>query len=113
MTKEEFYKSAIELHKKCGQGISGIVKLGTEPRIARYLDELIEEGLMKACDTGGSIGHPESNIFYMPTKGYNVWEDEGTDGQYSGFCILKSLKLFIFRCSLLIYFQTKICLIYI
>lgn len=83
MTKEEFYKSAIELHKKCGQGVSGIVKLGNEPRIARYLDELIEEGLMKACDTGGSIGHPESNIFYMPTKGYNVWEDEGTDGEYS------------------------------
>ena len=48
-----------------------------------FNSSLIEEGLMKACDTGGSIGHPESNIFYMPTKGYNVWEDEGTDGQYS------------------------------
>lgn len=83
MTKEEFYKSSIELHKKCGQGVSGIVKLGNEPRIARYLDELIEEGLMKACDTGGSLGHRESNIFYMPTKGYNVWEDDD-GGRYKG-----------------------------
>lgn len=83
MTKAEFYKSGIELHKKCGQGISGIVKLGSDPNIATYIDELIKEGLLKACDTGGSMGHPESNIFYMPTKGYNVWEDEGTDGQYN------------------------------
>lgn len=85
MTKEEFYKDIISVQKKTGQGLSGIVKvMGAEStKISRYLDEFIEEGLVKACDTGGSIGHPESNIFYMPTKGYNVWEDEGTDGVYS------------------------------
>lgn len=81
MKKEEFYKNLIELHKKCGQGLSGIVKIGNVD-ISRYLDELIEEGLIKACDTGGSLGHPETNIFYMPTKGYNVWEDDGVDGVY-------------------------------
>ena len=83
MTKAEFYKSAIELHKKCGQGVSGIVKLGRVPEVSRWIDELIEEGLLKACDTGGSIGHPESNIFYVPTKGYNVWEDDD-GGRYKG-----------------------------
>lgn len=75
-TKEEFYKSFIEVQLKCGQGLSGIVRVMGGANIDRWTDELIEEGLMKACDTGGSIGHPESNIFYMPTKGYNVWEDE-------------------------------------
>jgi hypothetical protein len=75
-TKEEFYKSFIEVQLKCGQGLSGIVRVMGGANIDRWMDELIEEGLMKACDTGGSIGHPESNIFYMPTKGYNVWEDE-------------------------------------
>ena len=81
MTKEEFYKNFISLHKKCGQGMSGIVKIASM-EYARYLDELIEEGLVKACDTGGSLGHPETNIFYMPTKGYNVFEDDGVDGVY-------------------------------
>lgn len=79
MTKEEFYKNLIDLHKKSGQGLSGIVKIGNAD-ISRYLDELIDEGLITACDTGGSLGHRETNIFYMPTKGYNVWEDDGVDG---------------------------------
>jgi hypothetical protein len=57
--------------------------MGTDSgKFTQYLDEFIEEGLIKACDTGGSLGHPESNIFYMPTKGYNVWEDDGTDDEY-------------------------------
>jgi len=85
MTKEEFYKEIIRVQRETGQGMSGIVKvMGAEAsNFSRWLGEFIEEGLIKACDTGGSIGHPESNIFYMPTKGYNVWEDDGTDGQYS------------------------------
>jgi hypothetical protein len=84
-SKEEFYKSFIDIQKQGGQGLSGIVRVmgDKSANINRWIDELIEEGLMKACETGGSLGHPESNIFYMPTKGYNVWEDEGTDGQYS------------------------------
>lgn len=84
MKKAELYKSIIDIQKKCGQGLSGIVKaMGAKSReISESMDELIEEGLIKACRTGGSIGHPESNIFYMPVTGYNVWEDEGTDGEY-------------------------------
>lgn len=87
ITKEEVFKTVIEVQKKCGQGLPGIVKvLGGDESTklhTQYLDELIEEGLIKACNTGGSMGHPESNIFYMPTKGYNVWEDDGIDGKAS------------------------------
>jgi len=82
VTKSEVYKSLIRIQKQSGQGLSGIVKVKSS-EYAQYLDELIQEGLVKDCHTGGSIGHPESNIFYMPTKGYNVWEDEGTDGDYN------------------------------
>jgi len=81
MTKTEVYETVVDITKKTGQGLSGIVKVMGEhaDSISHYLDELIEEGYVIACDTGGSIGHPESNIFYMPTKGYNVWTDEGPD----------------------------------
>ena len=87
MTKQEFYKNFIKVQKETGQGLSGIVKvMGTDTvKFTQYLDELIKEGLVKACDTGNSIGHPETNIFYMPTKGYNVWEDEGIDGEYQRY----------------------------
>lgn len=87
MTKEEFYKSIIDVQKKCGQGMAGIVKvMGSESsNISKWMDEFIEEGLIVACDTGGSMGHEESNIFYMPTKGYNVWLDDGVDGVYNKF----------------------------
>ncbi len=84
-TKAGTYKAVIEIQKKLGQGMSGIIRVlgeGSDER-GEHLDELIKEGLLKACDTGGSMGHPESNVFYMPTKGYNVWEDDGTDGKYS------------------------------
>ena len=80
LNKEEFYKTLLDLHKKCGQGLSGIVKEMGPPEYTRYLNELIADGLVKCCDTGGSIGHPESNKFYMPTTGHNVWEDDG--GEY-------------------------------
>jgi hypothetical protein len=82
ITKSDVYKSLIDIQKQSGQGLSGIVKVKSQ-EYSQYLDELIQEGLVKANHTGGSIGHPESNVFYMPTKGYNVWEDEGTDGNYS------------------------------
>lgn len=81
ITKSEVYKSLIRVQKESGQGLSGIVKIKSL-EYTKHLDTLIQEGLVKACHTGGSIGHPESNIFYMPTKGYNVWEDDGVDGQY-------------------------------
>ena len=82
MNKQELYKSLIEIHKKGGKGLSGIVKIDSYEN-EQSMDELIADGLVKACDTGGSIGHPESNIFYMPTVGYNVWEDQGVDGKYN------------------------------
>lgn len=85
VNKSEVYKSLIRIQKESGQGLSGIVKVmgDNSSKYRQYLDELIKEGLVKACHTGGSLGDIESNIFYMPTKGYNVWEDEGTDGQYN------------------------------
>jgi hypothetical protein len=52
------------------------------PVITKAMDELIAEGLIECCDTGGILGHPESNKFYMPTSGYNVWKDDGVDGVY-------------------------------
>ena len=84
MTKSELYAALIDVQKKTGQGTSGIIRVMGErsEQVNQYLEELIEEGLIKCCDTGGSLGHPESNKFYMPTKGYNVWEDDGVDGQY-------------------------------
>ena len=87
ITKSEVYKNLINIQKESGQGLSGIVKvLGDDSNLySKYLDELIQEGLVKACHTGGSLGHYESNVFYMPTSGYNVWEDEGTDGLYSHY----------------------------
>lgn len=81
MTKSEVYKSIVDITKKTGQGMSGILRVKGGDNVNRYLDQLINDGYVKACKTGGSIGHPESNIFYMPTKGYNVWEDDGDDGE--------------------------------
>jgi hypothetical protein len=78
--KDEFYKAFIGMQKLSGQGTSGIVKVQGGPIIAAYLDELIEEGLCIAVDTGGSLGHPESNIFYLPSKGYNVWAEQNSMG---------------------------------
>ena len=85
VTKEEVYKNLVTINKETGQGLSGLVKVMGEDKhlYSKYLGDLIKEGLVKACHTGGSIGHEESNIFYMPTKGYNVWEDDGDDGNYS------------------------------
>jgi hypothetical protein len=83
MTKSEVYSSIIKMNKKSGQGLSGIVR--TKSEFAEYLDELVAEGLIVACHTGGSIGHPDSNIFYMPVSGYNVWlDDEGNTSHHKG-----------------------------
>jgi len=83
MTKEEVYKSIIDAQKKTGQGLSGIVRIKST-HFDKYIPELIEEGLVIGCDTGGTLGHPESNIFYMPTKGYNVWLDNDGNGKFKG-----------------------------
>jgi hypothetical protein len=84
ITKSEVYKNLINIQKESGQGLSGIVKVAdTSNLYSKYLDELIQEGLVKSCHTGGSLGHYESNVYYMPTSGYNVWEDDGIDEYYS------------------------------
>jgi hypothetical protein len=77
-TKEEFYKDFIGMQKLSGQGSSGIIKVQGGPVICEYIDEFIKEGLAVMMDTGGSLGHPESNRFYLPSKGYNVWQEENT-----------------------------------
>lgn len=73
-SKSDFYKSLIKVHKESGQGLYGIVRIQSK-LLGYYLDELIDEGLIKCCNLGGSIGHPESNKFYCPTKGYCVWDE--------------------------------------
>lgn len=75
ITKSVVYQALIDIHKKTGQGLSGIVKIKSG-EYSDYLDELVNDGLVEGCHTGGSLGHYESNVFYMPTKGYNVWKDE-------------------------------------
>lgn len=77
ITKAEVYSGLIDIQKNTGQGLSGLVKVMGETAhlFRKYLDELIEEGLVECYDGGGSLGHPESNRWYMPTKGYNVWKD--------------------------------------
>ncbi len=77
-TKEEFYKNFIGMQKLSGQGTSGIVKVQGGPVIEEYLNELIDEKLVIMMDTGGSLGHPESNRFYLPSKGYNVWSEDNS-----------------------------------
>ena len=76
--KEEFYKNFIGMQKLSGQGTPGIIKIQGGPVIEEYLNEFIEEGLVIMMDTGGSLGHPESNRFYIPSKGYNVWAEDNS-----------------------------------
>jgi len=80
MNKSEIYTAIVETQKLTGQGTSGIVAEVAPNRIefSRYIDELIDEGLVKACHTGTTIGSAGSNIFYVPTKGYCVWDDKNT-----------------------------------
>lgn len=94
VTKATVYKWIIDTQKKTGQGLSGIVKLGRFPEVSGYLDELIEEGLVECMDIGGSLGHPESNRFYLPTKGYNVWKDGNENGDEFG-SFLNNVRLFL------------------
>ena len=99
MTKSEFYKNLIKIQKETGQGLSGIVKVaGTDGALfSRYLDEFIKEGLVEVHDTGGSLGHPESNKFYMPTKGYNVWKDEEKNGRRGDVRFLSFVRFYLER----------------
>lgn len=80
MTKEEVYNLVINFQLKTGQGLSGIttaVGNAESQSIKRHLETLIEEGLVVKSSSGASsIGHPSGSDWYMPSKGYNVWEDK-------------------------------------
>jgi hypothetical protein len=80
MTKAEVYKMVIDMQLKHGQGLTGIVKIGNDPTVAGHLDDLVEEGLLEIFESSGTLGHPFSNQFYIPTKGYNVWKDGVENG---------------------------------
>lgn len=100
VTKSEVYAGLIKIQKSTGQGLSGIVRvLGGDAHLFRqYLDELIEEGLVECFDDGGSMGHPESSKWYMPTKGYNVWKDgveNGNGGRHSESSFLSYVRFYL------------------
>jgi hypothetical protein len=88
ITKAEVYKTVIDIQKSSGQGLTGIVRVMGENShyFNMYLDELIEEGLVECYENSSTMGHPESNRWYMPSKGYNLWEDgmknEGNENAY-------------------------------
>lgn len=96
MTKTEVYSGLIDIQRKTGQGLSGIVTVMGETAhlFRKYLDELIEEGLVECYDSGGSLGHPESNRWYMPTKGYNVWKD-GIENENSDTAYLTYVRFYL------------------
>ena len=100
ITKSEVYAGLIKIQKSSGQGLSGIVKvMGESAHLFRqYLDELIDEGLVECHDGGGSLGHPESNRWYMPTKGYNLWKDgieNGHGGRHSDSSFLTYVRFYL------------------
>jgi hypothetical protein len=100
ITKAEAYKHVIEITKKTGQGLSGIVKaLGSDTHLwGKYLDELIDEGLVEVFDDGTTIGHPESARWYMPTKGYNLWKDgiaNGPGNRFDSSRFLTHVRLYL------------------
>lgn len=80
MRKEEVYNLVVDFQLKSGQGLSGITTVvgnAQSQSIKRHLETLIEEGLVVKSSSGtSSIGHPSASDWYMPSKGYNVWEDK-------------------------------------
>lgn len=100
ITKAEVYKNVVDIQKSTGQGLSGIVKvLGSEPHLwSKYLDELIDEGLIEVFDDGTTIGHPESARWYMHTKGYNLWKDgvaNGPGNRFDSSRFLTHIRLYL------------------
>lgn len=96
MTKAEVYKIVIDIQKSSGQGLTGIVTVMGENAsyLRKYLDELIEEGLVECFNDGSSIGHPESCKWYMPTKGYNLWKD-GIENERSSSAYLTYVRFYL------------------
>ena len=75
MKTKELYSAIIDIQKKTGQGLSGVVTIN-QPSIRISINNLIERGLIIKESSGySSIGHPASNDWYMPSTGYNVWKE--------------------------------------
>ena len=75
MRTKELYSAIIDIQKKTGQGLSGVVTIN-QPSIRISMNNLIERGLIIKESSGySSIGHPASNDWYMPSTGYNVWKE--------------------------------------
>lgn len=73
---KEVYKSTINIHKQTGQGLSSIVCVKSS-MYKNSLEQLQEMGLViKERVMNTSIGHPESNFFWFPTKGYRPTKDK-------------------------------------
>lgn len=96
MTKAEVYKAVIDIQKSSGQGLTGIVTVmgANSSYLRKYLDELIEEGLVECFNDRSSIGHPESSKWYMPTKGYNLWKD-GVENEVNENAYLTYVRFYL------------------
>ena len=80
MTKRKLYENIIDIQKKSGQGLSGIV--GKMDRgVQDLLDELMEEGVIKM--TTKHFSHFPDDNCYFPILGYCVFED--SDERALGF----------------------------
>lgn len=73
MTKTEFHNNIIDITRKLGQGLSGIV-IHYMPEMQQYADELIEEGKIRKHEK--NFSHLPVDTWYMPTNCYDVWQDE-------------------------------------
>ena len=84
MTKTEFHNTIIDITRKLGQGLSGIV-IYYKPELQEYADELIEEGKIRKQIQRYS--HLPADIWYMPTNCYDVWQDTDNGEQRALFFV--------------------------
>lgn len=73
MTKRELYENIVDIQKKHGQGLSGLVGK-MDSNIQYFLDELVSEGyIVESICNFKTL--PNDN-WYLPVQGYNVWKDD-------------------------------------
>jgi hypothetical protein len=80
LTREEAVNMLVSMRNECGQGLSqSIVSAFLEPSYPNYtamLDELVEEGVLKAVNSTGEI-------WYCPNDdAYCIEEYHGTDEEF-------------------------------
>ena len=73
MKKSELYSNIIDIQKKTGQGLTGIVGL-RDIKVQKLLDELVAEGVIKLNIK--YYNHMPNDYWYSPATGYCVWDDE-------------------------------------